>query len=423
MKCKSQNFRKIVGGVCASVIFALGANADDRKKRDRDSDKDAGDRLTDAIALQYAADFFRSVDAFGPFRLPDLKRLPHGKGKGIHGVHPYAHLLNGDGDAGDRLTDAIALQYAADFFRSVDAFGPFRLPDFNRLPHYKDKGDRGVHGKRPRHGGKEGDPGDRLTDAIAAQYAADFFRSVDAFGEFRTRRGKVYRDCRVLSRDDYGVMIRHRGGAARLAFSDLTPPLQQHFGYDAAKARQYVQRHTPIRTSLLAHDRALATNFVGFSPQYAATRAHLAFAGGLLGAPFGGSLSVPGMKSFDAWQTNTYYARHNPYHSSHTYKVKNGNVHLTNRRRTDRFDCAKNYHYAFRPQPQHRPSYLYNYNNFGVPIAPPMNGGHITATNALNPIAPAMMSYSQFQQSRARAIRKTAPPRRAFIPGGGARLK
>ena len=237
--------------------------------------------------------------------------------------------------------------------------------------------------------------------------------------EFRTNRGKVYRDCEVISHDDYGIMFRHRDGAARLAFSDLPASVQQRYNYSRSAADKFVQRHTavPLRSSQIAHRRALATHFNGFAPQFAATRAHLAFAGGLLGAPFGGSLSVPGMKSFDAWQTNTEFARHNPYHTSHRAKVKDGHVVLNNRRQTSRFNSARSYRHAFAPRRfANRNSFLHHQVRLGNPIAPAMSLGHTTATNGGNPIAPAMMSYSQFQQSRARAIQKSTPVRR--VSGG-----
>jgi hypothetical protein len=235
--------------------------------------------------------------------------------------------------------------------------------------------------------------------------------------EFKTKRGKVYRDCEVISHDDYGIMIRHREGAARLAFSDLSEPVQQRYHYSPDAAAKFVQQHVPVRSSQIAHQRAIATHFNGFSPQLAATRAHLALAGGLLGAPFGGSLSVPGLQSFDAWQTDLRFAKQNPYHSSHTYKIKDGNVYLNNRRQRDRYDAGAAYQYAYLPA--YNPnSYLQNQVRYGNPIAPAMNGNHIRATNGGNPIAPAMMSYSQFQAARARAISKAAPVR---VSGGRGR--
>lgn len=240
--------------------------------------------------------------------------------------------------------------------------------------------------------------------------------------ELRTNRGKVYHDCKVISHDEFGIMFRHRDGAARLAFSDLSSSVQKRYKYDRAAADKFVKRHTPVplRSSQIAHQRAIATHFNGFSPQLAATRAHLAFAGGLLGAPFGGSLSVPGLKSFDAWQTDNRFAQQNPYHSSHTYKVKDGKVILSNRRQSDRYDSGRHYAHAY--QPRHHPnSYLQNHAHNGNPIAPAMGVAHTRATNGGNPIAPAMMSYSQFQNARAQAIRRAAPARRA--PAGGGRRK
>ena len=242
---------------------------------------------------------------------------------------------------------------------------------------------------------------------------------VSAGEVLRTQRGKVYHDCEVLSHDAFGLMIRHRDGAARLSFGDLTKDVQKRYKYDPAAARKFVKRHqpVPIRSSQIAHRRAIATHFTGFSPQLAATRAHLAFAGGLLGAPFGGSLGVPGVKSFNAWQSNARYANLNPYHSSHTYKVKNGNVVLNNRRKSERYNAGRSYGYAYRPL-ANRGSFLLNQTRFGNPIAPAIGVGQSRATNAANPIAPAMMSYSQFQAARAQAIRKSAPKRIPRVRAG-----
>jgi len=242
--------------------------------------------------------------------------------------------------------------------------------------------------------------------------------------EFRTKRGKVYRDAEVVSHDEYGIMIRHREGGARLAFSDLSQDVQKRYKYDRDKAQDYVKRHTPKRPKYdpgySQHQRPRAKNFHGFSPQRAATRAHLAFAGGLLGAPFAGSLGVPGVKSFDAWQTFTIYAPQNPYHSSHKYKVRGGDVHLSNRRQSDRYNGGRHYNYACRNQYAYNPYSYLNYGaRYGNPIAPAMSVGHTRATNSGNPIAPAMMSWGQYQAARARAIPHTLPRLRGKVNLGG----
>jgi len=210
-------------------------------------------------------------------------------------------------------------------------------------------------------------------------------------------------------------MIRHREGGARLAYSDLPVAAQKRFNYNSGEAKKFVKQHTPVplRSSQIAHRRAFS-DFNGFSPQYAATRAHLAFASGLVGAPIGGSLGVPGLKSFDAWNTDAHFASQNPYHVTHTTKIKDGRLYLNNRTKSRRYNAERHYHYAHRPVQN---SYLRNNARLGNPIAPAMNVNFIRSTNGANPIAPAMMSYSQFQDARARAIRN-APVRRAPVSRG-----
>lgn len=219
-------------------------------------------------------------------------------------------------------------------------------------------------------------------------------------------------------------MIRHRDGGARLAFSDLSREVQERYKYDRDAADKFVQKHMPERRySGGSQRRPDAENFRGFAPKYAATRAHLAFAGGLLCAPFGGSLGVPGVKSFDAWQTFTTFAPQNPYHSSHSYRVKGGDVYLSNRRKSDRYNVGRHYGHAFNNQyAAYSPySYLNNGIRYGNPIAPAMSIGHTRATNGLNPIAPAMMSWGQYQDARARAIPHALPTVRGSVRlGGGA---
>jgi uncharacterized membrane protein YgcG len=239
---------------------------------------------------------------------------------------------------------------------------------------------------------------------------------------FETKRGKIYHDAEVVSRDDYGIMIRHREGGARLAYSDLSKEVQERYNYDRDAADRYVKKHMPVRKDRhSSQHRPTANNFRGFAPQYAATRAHLAFAGGLLCAPFGGSLGVPGVKSFDAWQTFTTFAPQNPYHSSHRYRVKSGDVYLSNRRQSDSYNVGHHYGHAFKQNyARHNPySYLNNGLRYGNPIAPAMSVGHTRATNSGNPVAPAMMSWGQYQDARARAIPHSLPTVRGHVRLGG----
>jgi hypothetical protein len=51
-----------------------------------------------------------------------------------------------------------------------------------------------------------------------------------------TVKGTTYKNVKVLSHDAAFVTILDEDGGAKIALSDLTPDLQKHFGFDAAKA-------------------------------------------------------------------------------------------------------------------------------------------------------------------------------------------
>ena len=107
----------------------------------------------------------------------------------------------------------------------------------------KGGGDRG-RGEGSEEGydkGRQGDGGERGKgdDGELSDRREDGRRS------FRTTRGKEYRDCEVLDRDDYGVTFRHADGIARLGFEDLPGHVRSEYGYDREKATKFVESYRP----------------------------------------------------------------------------------------------------------------------------------------------------------------------------------
>ena len=54
--------------------------------------------------------------------------------------------------------------------------------------------------------------------------------------EFRTAKGRIYRDVTIASVDDVGVSIRHQNGSARLGFDDLDQAQRDMFALDGELA-------------------------------------------------------------------------------------------------------------------------------------------------------------------------------------------
>ena len=56
-----------------------------------------------------------------------------------------------------------------------------------------------------------------------------------------TLQGKSYVGCKILKRDPDGISFTHSKGMAKVLFSDLSEPMKNALGYDAAKADAYVK--------------------------------------------------------------------------------------------------------------------------------------------------------------------------------------
>jgi hypothetical protein len=69
------------------------------------------------------------------------------------------------------------------------------------------------------------------TEAIAQQRSR---ATGQRFPEFVSASGKKYLDASIASVSDAGVVVRHRNGAARLLYADLTPDQREMFALDAS---------------------------------------------------------------------------------------------------------------------------------------------------------------------------------------------
>ena len=59
------------------------------------------------------------------------------------------------------------------------------------------------------------------------------------------QRGKIYRDCRILSKDQYGVTFRHSGGVAKVAYTSM-PAAQRGLYSHYEPPRQAPAINTPV---------------------------------------------------------------------------------------------------------------------------------------------------------------------------------
>lgn len=69
--------------------------------------------------------------------------------------------------------------------------------------------------------------------------------------DIQAERGKVYRNCDIISKDKHGVMFRHSGGVARIAYTSMPTNQQQHFGYQKPQAQ--VRSNARVVTTTNAH--------------------------------------------------------------------------------------------------------------------------------------------------------------------------
>ncbi len=84
----------------------------------------------------------------------------------------------------------------------------------------------------------------KTISASAAIILSLLSASPPAFGEsviamINTSSGRIYENCRVFKRDPDGIMIVHKGGAAKLLYGDLPADTRERLGYDAEKAANY----------------------------------------------------------------------------------------------------------------------------------------------------------------------------------------
>ena len=80
---------------------------------------------------------------------------------------------------------------------------------------------------------------------------------VSAGETFRTKRGKEFHDCEVVGRDPHGVTFRHRGGLAKIAYTDLPDDMQKRFEYDREKEREFIDKHRPKKVRHAARKAAV----------------------------------------------------------------------------------------------------------------------------------------------------------------------
>ena len=76
-----------------------------------------------------------------------------------------------------------------------------------------------------------------LTLAVLAALAATALADT-----ITTLRGRSFVDCKIAQVHPDGVSFTHRGGAAKILFTDLPAPLREKYGYDPQKADAYSKK-------------------------------------------------------------------------------------------------------------------------------------------------------------------------------------
>ncbi len=186
--------------------------------------------------------------------------------------------------------------------------------------------------------------------------------SVAAGETIVTERGREYRDCEIVGRDPHGVTFRHSTGMAKVAYSDLGADQQKRFGYDRASAEAFLAKHRPAARPAPAH-----TGRPGTAP--VSNRVEIAT---LSSRPRGRGAYNP-------------YAFHGPIHNPALAGAAFGGF----------------------LQP-------YYASGFGTPaLVTPVPGGFFSGPTLRagarpileSPVAPGMVSYSQYRDTRAGAVR------------------
>ncbi|MCB1230005.1 MAG: hypothetical protein KDN19_07060 [Verrucomicrobiae bacterium] len=60
-----------------------------------------------------------------------------------------------------------------------------------------------------------------------------------AYDSLTAKDGTVYQDCKVIRAEPSALLVRHRGGMARLSFFDLPESVQQEWGFDPFAAMEH----------------------------------------------------------------------------------------------------------------------------------------------------------------------------------------
>lgn len=85
-----------------------------------------------------------------------------------------------------------------------------------------------------------------------------------------TQQGKTYVSCKILKRDPDGVSFTHSKGMAKVLYSDLSEPMKNALGYDAAKADAYVKERKDAEKAKREQQAKLAEAYAAAQAKYAA---------------------------------------------------------------------------------------------------------------------------------------------------------
>jgi hypothetical protein len=89
----------------------------------------------------------------------------------------------------------------------------------------------------------------RMKAALATLLILACYQSLKAqsLSEITTLDGRLFRECEIVRVYPDGVSFRHRTGAAKVLFNDLSPALRASLGYDPSKAQAYEKQITAKR--------------------------------------------------------------------------------------------------------------------------------------------------------------------------------
>jgi hypothetical protein len=78
-----------------------------------------------------------------------------------------------------------------------------------------------------------------LTPTTALVILAVLSASVALAGDFKTIKGKEYKDATVSRVEPDGIVVRTKVGISKIYFAELPREIQERFHYDPAKATQF----------------------------------------------------------------------------------------------------------------------------------------------------------------------------------------